>query len=103
MLSKLIQAGGSKLYDEIHKPILLIWNKKKLPLEWWESIIVPIHKKGDRKNFNNFEGITLLCPSYKILSKVLLSRMHTYTNENIGKYECTPSFIIHTVRELVNK
>ena len=29
--SKLIQAGGGKLYEEIHKFIVLIWNKEELP------------------------------------------------------------------------
>ena len=43
--SELIQAGGGKLYKEMHKRIVLIWNKEKLPRE---SIIVPIHKKCDR-------------------------------------------------------
>ena len=29
--SELIQAGGGKLYEEIHKLIVLIWNKEELP------------------------------------------------------------------------
>ena len=53
--SELIQAGAGKLYEEIHKLIVLIWNKKELPQEWKESIIVPIHKKGDRMDCNNKE------------------------------------------------
>jgi hypothetical protein len=28
--------------------IIAIWNKEELPEEWKESIIVPIHKKGDK-------------------------------------------------------
>ena len=32
--SKLIQAGGGKLYKEIHILIVLIWNKEELPQEW---------------------------------------------------------------------
>ena len=43
--SELIQAGGGKLYEEIHKIILIIWNKKELPQEWKEFIIVPTQKR----------------------------------------------------------
>ena len=46
--SELIQDGGCKLYEEIHKLIVPIWNKEELPQEWKESIIVPIHKKCNR-------------------------------------------------------
>ena len=68
--SELIQAGGDKLYEEIHKLIVLIWNKEELPQEWKESIIIPIHKKGDRMDCNNYRGISLLSTSYKILSNI---------------------------------
>jgi len=64
--SKLIHAGGDKLYEEIHKLILLIWNKEELPQEWKESVIVPIHKKGDRMDCTNYRGISLLSTSYEI-------------------------------------
>jgi hypothetical protein len=43
----LIQAGREILHSEIHKLIMPIWNKEKLPHQWKESI-VPIHKKGDK-------------------------------------------------------
>ena len=38
----------------------------KLPEEWKESIIIPIHKKGDKGNRNNYKGISLLPHKYKI-------------------------------------
>ena len=33
--------------------IISIWNKEEMPEEWKESIIVPIHKKGDKTDFGN--------------------------------------------------
>ena len=45
---ELIKAGGSTIRCAIHKLIIAIWNKEALPGEWKESIIVPIHKKGDK-------------------------------------------------------
>ena len=49
-----------------------------------ESIIVPIHKKGDKTDYNNYRGISLLPTTYKILSNILLSRLIPYAEEIIG-------------------
>jgi hypothetical protein len=45
---ELIQAGEETLHSEIHKLIKLIWNKEELPHRWKGSILIPIHKKGDK-------------------------------------------------------
>ena len=52
------------------------------------SIIVPIHKKGDKTDCNNYRGISLLPTTYKILSNILLSRLIPYAEENIGDHQC---------------
>jgi hypothetical protein len=44
---ELIQAGEETLHSDIHKLIKLIWNKE-LPHQQKESIMLPIHKKGDK-------------------------------------------------------
>jgi hypothetical protein len=45
---ELILAIGKTLHSDIHKLIMLIWNKEELPHQCRESIVVPIHKKGDK-------------------------------------------------------
>ena len=50
---------------EIHKLITSFWKKEKLPEERKESIIVPIHKKGDKIDCNNYRGVSLLPTTYK--------------------------------------
>jgi hypothetical protein len=76
------------LLSGIHKLITSIWNKEELPDQWKEFIIVPIHKKGNKNDYNNYRGISLLSISYEILSNFLLSRLSPYVDEIIGVYQC---------------
>ena len=86
--AELIKAGDGTICGEIHKLITCIWKKEKLPEEWKESIIVPIHKKGDKTDCNNYRGISLLPTTYKMLSNILLSRLTPYAKEIIGDHQC---------------
>jgi hypothetical protein len=72
---ELIQAGGETLVSVIRKLVNSIWNKEELPDQWKESIIVPIHKMGDKADCNNYRWISLISTSSKTLSNILLSRL----------------------------
>jgi hypothetical protein len=45
------------LSSKIHKLINSIWNKEKLPDQRKESIIVPVHKMGDKTDCSNYHRI----------------------------------------------
>jgi hypothetical protein len=57
--AELIEAGGEILQSEINKLINSIRNKEKLPDQWRELNIVPIHKTGQKTYCNNYRGISL--------------------------------------------
>jgi hypothetical protein len=59
-----------------------------LPQQWKESITVPIYKKGDKADCNNYRGISLLSTAYKILSNILLAKLTPYVNEIIRDHQC---------------
>jgi len=86
--AELIKAGGRTIFLKIRKLITYILKKEKLPEEWKKSIIVPIHKKGDKTDCSNYRGISLLPTTYKILSNILLSRLIPYVKEIIGNHQC---------------
>jgi sorting nexin-29 len=50
--------------------------------------VVPIHKEGDEIDCSNYQGISLLSTSYKILSNVLLTRLTPYVDEITGVHHC---------------
>jgi hypothetical protein len=86
--AEVIKAGGEILRSEIRKLIELIWSKEEMPYQWKESVVLPIHKKGDKTVCSNYRGISLLSISYKILSNILLARLTVYGDEITGNHQC---------------
>jgi hypothetical protein len=53
-----------------------------------KSIVLPIHKKGDKTDCSNCQGISLLSTSYKILSNSFLCRLIPCADEIVGDHQC---------------
>ena len=45
------------------------------PTEWSTGVIVPIHKRGDKNNPQNYRGITLTSTMSKIFTYLLHRRL----------------------------
>ena len=59
-----------------------------MPEEWKESIIVPVYKKGDKTDCSsNYIGISILPPTSRILSSILMSRLTPCAQEIIGDHQ----------------
>jgi len=84
--AEMIKARGKTVHCDIYKLIISIWNKEDLLEEWKESFTVPVHKKDDKTDCNNYTGILLLSTTYKILSYIQLSRLTQYAEESIGDF-----------------
>jgi len=57
-----------------------------LPQEWKGLIIVPVYKKGNKRDCSNYGDISLVSTMYKILSSILLSRLTPYPEEIFGDH-----------------
>jgi len=72
--------------DVLCEPISHICNicleNGQFPRQWKESTITPVHKKGNRTEFNNYRPIALISNMAKILEKVLLHRFYNFFDEN---------------------
>jgi hypothetical protein len=65
---RLIQAGSELLLFAIHIPINSVWIKEELLDQRKESIIVPVHEKGDKTDFNNDRGCYQLYATFYRIS-----------------------------------
>jgi hypothetical protein len=52
-----------------------IWIEKRILEDWYKEIIVPVYKKGDRKQCGNHRRIELLCQIFKINERILVNKM----------------------------
>jgi hypothetical protein len=55
--AELIQPEGEMSLSAIHKLINFVWNTEKCSDNWKESIIVPVHKKGDNTGCNKISRV----------------------------------------------
>ena len=65
---ELIKYGGDKLLNRIYELLAVrqISEEKRTREEWKETIIVSIHKRGDRDGCENYRGKALGNAAYKI-------------------------------------
>ena len=62
-----------------------IWDEEVFPKEWKRAIIVPVYKKKDKLDCNNYRGISLLCHSSKILTTIIMERIKKRTEEILSE------------------
>ena len=62
------------------------------PESWSSGIIVPIPKKGDKKDVNNNRGITLTSIFSKIFSHVLDNRLRKFVESQNHLSDCQFGF-----------
>jgi len=83
---ELTKYRGNKLLNRMYDLVRQIW-EERIPEEWKEIIIVPIHKRGDRDRCENYRGIALGNAAYKILSNIILGKIKPYIKKVMGDYQ----------------
>ena len=73
---EVIRYGGCALHRRLHNFILDCWSAICLQHQWKNANIILVHKQnGDRAEFGNCRGISLLSVSGKVLAKIMLTRL----------------------------
>jgi hypothetical protein len=69
--------------NRIYEPVRQIWEEERIPEEWKVTIIVPMHKRGDRDKCENYRGIALGNAAYKILSNIMFGKIKPYIEKKL--------------------
>ena len=82
-----IAAECYKAMDERNRRCLLAtfnrsWRTGRPVPMWKDTVIVPLHKKGDKADPNNYRGISLICHAGKILERLLKGRLEVLLSED---------------------
>ena len=70
--------------NRIYELVRQTWEEERIPEEWKKTIIVSIHKRGDRERCENYRGIALGNAAYKILSNIILGKINHILKELWG-------------------
>lgn len=91
------------------KVLNTVWQEEKIPIEWEMGLIMPIFKKGDNRNCNNYRGITLLSTLTKVLEKIIEKRLRwkieptlSEVQSGFRKGRCTQDHVF-TIKEITSR
>ena len=83
-----LKAAGAKIIPFLTKLFNILFDAHYFPQQWTRSVIVPIHKKGNVLNPDNYRGISLLSAMSKVFTSILTKRLRSWLeHENILSLE----------------
>ena len=66
------------LIDYLGRLFNVVFNKGYFPEKWTDGFIIPLHKKADINQVDNYRGITLLSTLGKLFRHVLNNRLRDW-------------------------
>ena len=84
-IDNLINEYFNNATEILIEPLYIVFNKildrRSFPKHWATGLIVPIHKKGDLDDPNNYRGITLLSCFAKLFTFILNESFKTWSGD----------------------
>ena len=77
-----LKAGNETIAKQLAKLYTKCITERRIPKTWKEANMVIFFKKGNRKDIKNFRPICLLSNMYKLLTKIITTRLEKKLDEN---------------------
>ena len=77
---QILKDDAVKILDSICKQI---WKTQQWSWDWERSVFIPIPKKGNAKEWSNYDIIAVVSHASKEMLKILQARLQQYVNHEI--------------------
>ena len=67
----------------LHSICQQIWNPQQWLQDWKMSVFILIAKKGNAKEYSNYQAIALISHASKVMLKILQARLQQYVNHEL--------------------
>ena len=82
ILAEMLKVAEPVIVPYLKNVFNVLFDKGMFPEEWSKAIIIPLHKKGDKNNPDNYRGISLLSILSKVFTHIINSRLTRWTESN---------------------
>ena len=82
ILAEMLKVAEPVIVPYLKNVFNVLFDMGMFPEEWSKAIIIPLHKKGDKNNPDNYRGISLLSILSKVFTHIINSRLTRWTESN---------------------
>ena len=88
ILPELLLCGGVELHDRRLRVMQDVWEQGAVVEDWKDAVIVPIPKKVNLKECDNWRGISLLDVVGKLFARIIQERLQVVAEEILPDSQC---------------
>jgi len=100
--AELLKHGGETVITHVTAICQKIWETKQWPTEWTQSLIIPLSKKGNLRQCQNYKTISLINLASKIMLKVILNRLKKEAEEHLAEEQTGFRAGRSTIKQIFN-
>ena len=80
---KLLHEAGASIVPSLTRLINMSLSSGKVPDDWKIANVIPLFKKGDQHDRNNYRPVSLLSCVNKILERIVFKYLYNYLRDNL--------------------
>ena len=88
IVPELLLHGGMELRERVLQVMQDMWGGGGVVSDWKDAVIVPIPKKGDLMNCDNWRGISLLDVVGKVFARIIQNRLQAIAEDILPESQC---------------